>query len=1003
VAEKKPTNREQIKQIVAGIEGSIQELFQSERYLDYLRTMSRFHTYSLNNTILIHMQMPNATHVAGYNKWKNQFGRHVKQGEKGLTIIAPTPFKKRIEEMKLDPDTRAPVLDHDGNVIMEEREIEIPLFRPVKVFDVSQTEGRPLPSLVAPLTGDVQQYEAFMEALRRTSPVPVQFKPLREGLDGFLNLEDQTITIREGMSQVQTVCAAVHEITHAMLHNRERDQAAVAAGNTDQGPPKPKDKNTREVEAESVSYTVCQYYGIETGANSLGYIATWSKDKTLPELKASLETISKTANVLITSIDRHFAEICRERGIDLTAQQAAMEAPQPSPELPDTPERFISDMLDMLDHLYQAGLIKKNFPPDNREQTKANLVRTLQVNPSIVRATLDQFVSQDTGAAEAKVMLDRLDGLSQEKEPEYEYAVGDEGGRGQFLLMAYRKMDGGSKLDRTMFVGDEATCNALLEKLQAGTLHFEDFCVMRAARVSRYVTKDGAELDALVGEDDKVYLGRRDHYDNRGHYINDDKSLRYLSDNEKMFDFVSGTGYTETQAELLAQGYFSMEDYAEFDALRVGVLAQFEQTEPILFAGEPFSFIQPDAAEREPPAAPIPSPPEQADEALYLLDDSVYLHIQASDEGWDYTLYTKHDMAQLDGGQLDAPGSSITDVVEHIRRTEEIGTIAVDLAPIEVLDELRDRADRALEAAVAVQPEQGRDYAGELREHFAQEDDALWDTPLDEYPLPDPAFSADELEQDYGYSGGDLLPLSRERAAELLEQDLTVYMVEAGENPAMVFDRDDLVEQPDGMMFAVPRKEWEESPEFHQCIVDRLNHQKERERAFLDYGGDCFAIYQIKDGAEQRDLRFMNMDWLMSKGLTVERGNYDLVYTGELAPGLGSSTLEKLWERFNTDHPADYHRPSMSVSDIIVLKRDGVVSCHYCDSFGFEQLTDFISQKPTVAELEAQVKAGQTISLTDLADAVHREKKKSVVAQLKNQPAQERKKTAPKKSAEKER
>lgn len=1004
MADNKPSNRERIKEIVTGIEAGIQDLFQSDKFADYLRTMSRFHSYSYNNTILIHMQMPSATHVAGFNKWKNQFGRHVKKGEKGLTIIAPTPFKKRIEEMKLDPDTRAPVLDHDGNVIMEEREIEIPLFRPVKVFDVSQTEGRPLPSLVAPLTGDVQQYEAFMEALRRTSPVPVQFKPLREGLDGFLNLEDQTITIREGMSQVQTVCAAVHEITHAMLHNRERDQAAAAAGNTNQEPPKPKDKNTREVEAESVSYTVCQYYGIETGANSLGYIATWSKDKTLPELKASLETISKTANVLITSIDRHFAEICRERGIDLTAQQAAMEAPQPSPELPDTPERFISDMLDMLDRLYQAGLIKKNFPPDNREQTKANLVRTLQVNPSIVRATLDQFVSQDTGAAEAKVMLDRLDGLSQEKEPEYEYAVGDEGGRGQFLLMAYRKMDGGSKLDRTMFVGDEATCNALLEKLQAGTLHFEDFCVMRAARVSRYVTKDGAELDALVGEDDKVYLGRRDHYDNRGHYINDDKSLRYLSDNEKMFDFVSGTGYTETQAELLAQGYFSMEDYAEFDTLRVGVLAQFEQAEPLLFAGEPFSFVQPDAAAQEPPAAPIPSPPEQADEALYLLDDSVYLHIQASDEGWDYTLYTKHDMAQLDGGQLDAPGSSITDVVEHIRRTEEIGTIAVDLAPIEVLDELRDRADRALEAAVAVQPEQGRDYAGELRAHFAQEDDALWDTPLDEYPLPDPAFSADELEQDYGYSGGDLLPLSRERAAELLEQDLTVYMVEAGENPAMVFDRDDLVEQPDGMMFAVTREEWEESQDFRQAVLGRMQHQPEREKAFLDHAADCFAIYQVRDDDALRDIRFESLDWLKSKGRAVERDNYDLVYTAPLSTfASADAALDQLWYQFNNDHPADFQHPSMSVSDIIVLKRDGVVSCHYCDSFGFEQLTDFISQKPTVAELEAQVKAGQAISLTDLADAVHREKKKSVVAQLKNQPAQERKKTAPKKSAEKER
>ena len=983
MADNKPSNRERIKEIITGIEAGIQDLFQSDKFADYLRTMSRFHSYSYNNTILIHMQMPSATHVAGFNKWKNQFGRHVKKGEKGLTIIAPTPFKKRIEEMKLDPDTRAPVLDHDGNVIMEEREIEIPLFRPVKVFDVSQTEGRPLPSLVSSLTGDVQQYEAFMEALRRTSPVSIMFKPLREGLDGFLSLNDQTITIREGMSQVQTVCAAVHEITHAMLHNREREQLTAAAGITDREPPKPKDKNTKEVEAESVSYTVCQYYGIETSANSLGYIATWSKDKTLPELKASLETISKTANILITSIDRHFQEICKEQGIDLTAQQPEQDAPSAAPDTleqfaadlynfmdqlhqegvlkhpftqdpkersiadlviemrkgyfegvrgplnyliehtgliltdltkaktllarldglvqtqdapaaelpPDTPERFISDMLDMLDHLYQAGLIKKNFPPDNREQTKANLVRTLQVNPSIVRATLEQFVQQNTGAAEAKVMLDRLDGLAQSvplKEYVYKMEANPRtvGAIDQQFIQAYeRTAQGTLKPDRVLFFGTADKCAGILKKLQSGELKPDDFFQPGTARISHYKTKDGAELDAFVGPDDKVYMGRRDHYDNRGHYLNADKSLLYLSDNTVMFDFVSGSSYAATQAELLAQGCFTIEDYAEFDALRVGVLAQFEQVGQLLFAGEPFSFTQPDAAEQA------------------------------------------------------------------------------------VVVEAQDKQESR----------------------------------LDEYPLPDPAFPADELEQNYGYAGGDLLPLSRERAVELLEQDLTVYMMEAGENPAMVFDRDDLMEQPEGMMFAVTREEWEESPEFHQCIVDRLNHQKKRERAFLDYGGDCFAIYQIKDGAEQRDLRFMNMDWLMSKGLTVERGNYDLVYTGELAPGLGSSALEKLWERFNTDHPADYHRPSMSVSDIIAVKQDGVVSCHYCDSFGFEQLTDFISQKPTVAELEAQVKAGQTISLTDLADAVHREKKKSVVAQLKNQPAQERKKTAPKKSAEKER
>ena len=983
MADNKPSNRERIKEIVTGIEAGIQDLFQSDKFADYLRTMSRFHSYSYNNTILIHMQMPSATHVAGFNKWKNQFGRHVKKGEKGLTIIAPTPFKKRIEEMKLDPDTRAPVLDHDGNVIMEEREIEIPLFRPVKVFDVSQTEGRPLPSLVSSLTGDVQQYEAFMEALRRTSPVSIMFKPLREGLDGFLSLNDQTITIREGMSQVQTVCAAVHEITHAMLHNREREQLTAAAGITDREPPKPKDKNTKEVEAESVSYTVCQYYGIETSANSLGYIATWSKDKTLPELKASLETISKTANILITSIDRHFQEICKEQGIDLTAQQPEQDAPSAAPDTleqfaadlynfmdqlhqegvlkhpftqdpkersiadlviemrkgyfegvrgplnyliehtgliltdltkaktllarldglvqtqdapaaelpPDTPERFISDMLDMLDHLYQAGLIKKNFPPDNREQTKANLVRTLQVNPSIVRATLEQFVQQNTGAAEAKVMLDRLDGLAQSvplKEYVYKMEANPRtvGAIDQQFIQAYeRTAQGTLKPDRVLFFGTADKCAGILKKLQSGELKPDDFFQPGTARISHYKTKDGAELDAFVGPDDKVYMGRRDHYDNRGHYLNADKSLLYLSDNTVMFDFVSGSSYAATQAELLAQGCFTIEDYAEFDALRVGVLAQFEQVGQLLFAGEPFSFTQPDAAEQA------------------------------------------------------------------------------------VVVEAQDKQESR----------------------------------LDEYPLPDPAFPADELEQNYGYAGGDLLPLSRERAVELLEQDLTVYMMEAGENPAMVFDRDDLMEQPEGMMFAVTREEWEESPEFHQCIVDRLNHQKKRERAFLDYGGDCFAIYQIKDGAEQRDLRFMNMDWLMSKGLTVERGNYDLVYTGELAPGLGSSALEKLWERFNTDHPADYHRPSMSVSDIIAVKQDGVVSCHYCDSVGFAKVPDFISRKPTVAELEAQVKAGQTIALTDLADAVHREKKKSVVAQLKNQPTQERKKAAPKKSAEEER
>ncbi len=951
------------------------------------------------------MQMPNATQVAGFNKWKNQFGRHVKKGEKGLTVIAPTPFKKKIEEMKLDPDTKAPVLDGEGKVVMEEREIEIPMFKPVKVFDVSQTEGRPLPSLVTDLTGNVQHYEAFMEALRRTSPMPIYMEPLRPGLDGLCNFTKQTISIREGMSQVQTVCATVHETAHAVLHDKEHTRL-TAAGDETKEPPKPKDKNTMEVEAESVSYTVCQYYGIETGANSLGYIATWSKDRSLPELKASLETISKTASALITTIDRHFAEICKERGIDLSAQQpeqAVVEAPVqetlPAPELPDTPERFMDNMMDLIDRLYAAGLINRNFPPDNREQIKVEQVRTLRVNPSLARAVLEKFIREDTGAAEAGALLERLDALIENEkraalEKEFVYRMeanpSSVGVIDTHFIQAYEKTEQGTlKPGDVLFISSADKCQRLLNDLKKGALRQNDFFQIRSARVSRYTTKDGAELDALVDTGDKIYLGRRDHYDNRGHYVNGDNSLIYLSDNDKMFNFVSGEGYVIGQADMVAQGYLSQEDYAEYDSLRMGVLAQFQEVKPFLFAGEPFRSSQPEAPE-------IPTTDQQ--EALYLLDDSVYLHIQASDGGWDYTLYTKHNMAQLDGGQLEA--RSMAEVVEYIRKTEEIGALAVELAPMEVLNELRDAANQAVQTAVDIIQGQRRDRMNELREHFSQEDAALWDTTLDEYPLPDAYLTLDDL-----MDGGDLLPVSREQAAAFLEQDMTVYMVEAMKDPAMVFDQDDLRELPEGMRLAIPREEWEESPDFRQTVLDRMQHQKEREQAFLDHGADCFAIYQVRNDDALRDIRFESLDWLKSKGRTVERDNYDLVYTAPLPASDGvDAALDQLWYQFNNEHPADFQHPSMSVSDIVALKRDGVVTCHYCDSFGFQQLPDFLTPKPTVAELEDQVKNGQQISLMDLAGAVHREKgqKKSVVSQLKTQPQPGRKKTAPKKSAEKE-
>ena len=792
----KPTNRERLQQITAGIEQGIKELFESEKYMRYLSVMSRFHRYSVNNTMLIYMQKPDATLVAGYNKWKNQFERHVKKGEHGITIIAPTPFKKKIEEQKLDPDTKAPILDAEGKAVMEEREVEIPMFRPVKVFDVSQTDGKPLPELASSLSGNVQNYEAFMEALRRSAPVPLSVEPMAANMDGYFSPDQQRIAIRAGMSEVQTVSAAVHEIAHSKLHDPKKYEAEptwkivmVSGGGVkhdyrldfateaeaEQAAAENdwryvdenqfewrleveedltavkqavKNRNTEKVEAESISYAVCQYYGIQTADNSFGYIATWSQDKTLPELRASLETINKAAGELIADIDRHYKVICKERGIDLTAQPEQAEPRQPAEETPDAP-----------------------------------------------------------------------------------------------------------------------------------------------------------------------------------------------------------------------------------------------------------------------------TPSAEAQEALLLVDDATYLHVQSCNTGWDYTLYDAATRKQLDGGQLDAPELPLSTAALKICEMYDLGGQNIQYAPLNMIETLQEAAVQQMQtAAQATTPETTM----------------LPDAPeqhLDEYPMPDPSLTQDDLEK-CGYLDGDLLPLSKERAYELMAQDLTVYMVQQDEPPAMAFDTADL-DAHDGI-FAVTREEWEDSPSFDAQVKERMDHQQEREQAFLNHEGDCYAIYQVKHTDELRDIRYEGLEWVKSIGRTVQRDNYDLVYTAPLTPGdLKGSVLDNLEYRFNNEHPADYRHPSMSVSDIVAIKQDGKVSCHYCDSFGFAEVPGFLPDNPlknaemaveddygmidgiinngpkeqTVAQLEQQARSGQPISLMDLAAAAHREdrdKKKSVVEQLKSQPKPEHKKTAPKKSAERE-
>lgn len=693
--EKPGKNREQLKEITDRIEAGIRDIFESgdmEKYRNYLRTMSRFHNYSLNNQALIHLQRPDATFVAGYNRWRDKFSRHVLRGEKGITIIAPTPYKKKIEQEKLDPDTKLPILDADGKIVTEEKEIEIPMFRPVKVFDYAQTDGKPLPervaSPVANLTGSVENYEAFMEALRRSSPVPVEFKPLPADMDGYFSPKSQSITLREGMSEVQTVSAAVHEIAHAKLHNYGLQQAAER---------KHKSRNTEEVEAESISFMVCAYFGIETGANSFGYVATWSKNAELPEFRASLDTISKTANGIITDVEKHFAEVCKERGVELP------------------------------------------------------------------------------------------------KDTEYEL-----------------------------------------------------------------VTIPPSRADALA------------------------------------------------------------------------------------FAAEYAAFLRRDL-----------NVPDSADKPTAAAMEICKLH--------------------------------------------EIGD-AVPLRPAD--SEMIQALQEANELPPLPELEQG-------------------------YPMPDTGIGFLEMYQ-YGYTDGNaMLPLTKERAMELFMQDVPVFLLYGDNTEAMALDAEDISSHTG--VFGVEREEWDAV----RGVVT-LSEQADTEKLFLENPQDAFLIYQIRRGGELDAYRFMNYDYLQSKGVTPERGGYDAIYTGGFMDyGNARTDLDMIYQRFNVDHPADFKGHSLSVSDIVALKQNGVVSCHYVDSIGFRELPNFLKpenylknvemlleddygmidgiinngpKQPTVADLEAQVKAGFSISLTELAAASHREQKKpSVLEKLRERtPEQSKNKTAPKRSAERE-
>ena len=370
----KPADK--LKEITDRLEQGIAELFESERYKEYLRVMSKFHNYSFNNTLLIAMQKPDASLVAGFSSWKNNFGRNVMKGEKGIKIIAPSPFTVKQEVEKTDPQTGKPVIGKDGKPVTEEKEIKVPAYKVVSVFDVSQTEGRELPDIaVDELTGDVDRFKDFFAALEQASPVPIGFEKIEGGAHGYYHLEEKRIAIDEGMSDLQTLKTAIHEIAHAKLHDIDL--------NAPKEEQKPRvDRRTREVEAESVAYTVCQHYGLDTSDYSFGYVAGWSSGKELAELRGSLETIRNTAAEMINAIDGHFAELQK-------AQEKEKAQPQHEGSTPEQPEA--------------APQEKAAFAPETIYRVRRNPYSDREENAYLLQA----YVTQENGRAKMGEVLFR--------------------------------------------------------------------------------------------------------------------------------------------------------------------------------------------------------------------------------------------------------------------------------------------------------------------------------------------------------------------------------------------------------------------------------------------------------------------------------------------------------------------------------------------------------------------------------------------------------------------
>ena len=908
---------ERMKEITDRLETGIQELFESERYKAYLTTMSKFHSYSFNNTLLIAMQ--GGQLVAGYNKWRDDFHRNVKKGEKAIKILAPAPFKAKKEVQKLDAQGR-PVMGKDGKPVTEVQEIQVPAFKIVSVFDVSQTEGEPLPSIgVEELTGSVERYGEFFKALEQTSPVPIGFEDIPGGSHGYYHLTEKRIAIQEGMSELQTLKTAIHEIAHSKLHAIDPEAPAIEQADRP-------DSRTREVQAESVAYAVCQHYGLDTSDYSFGYVAGWSSGKDLKELKASLETIRATAHELITTIDSHLAQLQQQR-------QAQQEQPQAAP-LEQAAEQPAPDS------------VFSKLPPEQQQEMTDSVKAMLQ---TLIEADLKSTgeVSQGTKeAAQAQGFTIAGDGTLEQAEAPQEAVYRLESGEYLYIQTSetgydytlygpdYKELDGG-QLDNPDLTLAEAGKEILaIHELPVGIMEpltgdrLDGF--LEAAEQVNAIPQPQAwnGIDGLLNG--KPFMPKASPADRAAALIelaeknaprlgSEERQLivayaEAVDDNDKVIGLIN---------RLCEQGY----------ELQKGQMDSFVKSEiesEIAVANAQRQIAQNPAAEpvvtilwsESPHLKDSQQMPLHEAEAVFKELDSARRH-EREQPGYkghwydktkfriDFTMQGQPDSYEGRQDFGDGDGS----LIQHIRG---------------------------------------------YHEYYAQ--DESWKNHVLHYEGPE-AWEADKTQRDmllhefipYMELHCNLAAMEQEarrplRSGETLTPEQTAYF-----NAVLDYVKEcrPLLNQGQYHLPEPPQL-----ADFDQSLQDykkQIEAELEQEAAATgltveeyvasDYEAPAqpnFSIYQVPPCPEGRDLRYRSYEDLQADGLSVDRKNYQLVYT---APLDKDTTLDEIYRRFNIEHPADYKGHSLSTGDIVVFRQDGKQIAYYVDEGAdYRQVPEFFAQ-----------------------------------------------------------